>query len=67
MLDHGKNFDRFGTWLRPRWQPTAREKRLMVVQGLGIALRKVMHNHVYVFDGVIRKQARGGPIGLDLI
>ena len=38
----------------------------MVVQGLWIALRKVMHNHVYVFDGVIRKQARGGPIGLEL-
>ena len=64
--NRGKDSDRFGPWLRPRWQPTAREKRMMVVQGLGIALRKVMHNHVYVFDGVIRKQAKGGPIGLEL-
>ena len=29
-------------------------------------LHKVMHNYVYVFDGIIRKQVKGGPIGLDL-
>ena len=64
--NRGKDIDRFAPWLCPRRQPTAKEKRLMVVQGLWIALRKVMHNHVYVFDGVVRKQVRGGPIGLRL-
>ena len=56
--NRGKDIDRFVSWLCPRWQPTTREKRVIVLQGLWIALRKVMHNHVHVFDGVIRKQAR---------
>ena len=43
-----------------------RERCSMLVKGVRIASHKVMHNHVYVFDGIIRKQVNGGPIGLDL-
>ena len=31
-----------------------------------IAVKFVMKNHFYTFGGVIRRQARGGPIGLSL-
>ena len=58
--------DRFASWLDPCQTPCTVETRLMMVQGLRIALSKVMHNHVYVFDGVIRRQVKGGPIGLQL-
>ena len=61
-----KKEDMFLPWVKARWEPTNREKRLMLVEVLGISLKEVMYNHVYTFDGVVRKQWNGGPIGLQL-
>ena len=61
-----KKEDRFLPWDKARWEPTNREKRFMLVEGLGIALKEVMYNRVYTFDGVVRKQRNGDPIGLQL-
>ncbi len=58
--------NRWMSWKKSRWNPTLREKRSMLIEGLRVALKWVMHNHVYVFDGVTRRQRNGGPIGLQL-
>ena len=38
----------------------------MLAEAITIAVRFVMKNHFYTFGGVIRRQAKGGPIGLSL-
>ena len=38
----------------------------MLKEALRVVLTVIMKNHVYTFDGQIRKQIRGGPIGLKL-
>ena len=38
----------------------------MLREALRVALTLIMKNHVYTFDNEIRKQTRGGPIGLKL-
>ena len=40
--------------------------RSMLAEAITIAVRFVMKNHFYTFGGVIRRQAKGGPIGLSL-
>ena len=35
-------------------------------EAIKIALEIILKNHIYIFDGIIRKQNKGGPIGLDL-
>ena len=35
-------------------------------EALRIGLKVVMNNHTYKFNGCIRKQQKGGPIGLEL-
>ena len=42
------------------------EAEVMFKEALRIALMLIMKNHTYEFNGEIRRQARGGPIGLDL-
>ena len=38
----------------------------MLAEEIIIAVRFVMKDHYYTFDGKIRKQLNGGPIELDL-
>ena len=58
--------ERFAPWLRPTRLPTDWQKRRMVTESLKVGLSYVMKNHVYLFDGGMRKQIKGGPIGLKL-
>ena len=39
-------------------------KKRMLAEAITVAVRFVMKNHMYVFDGKLRRQAKGGPIGL---
>ena len=41
-------------------------KKRMVAEAIKIAVRFVMKNHMYVFNGQVRRQREGGPIGLGL-
>ena len=41
-------------------------RREMLGEAIKIAVKLVMKNHVYRFNGTIRNQKYGGPIGLDL-
>ena len=54
-----------------KWEPTDpdatlsdKDKRLLLSVVMMIATRLVFHHHVYSFGGVVRRQAKGGPIGL---
>ena len=47
----------------PLRQPDGHTRRVM----LRVALTVIMKNHVFTFDNEIRKQTKGGPIGLKLI
>ena len=38
----------------------------MLTEALTVVLTFIMKNHVYKFDGTVRKQAKGGAIGLQL-
>ena len=38
----------------------------MLAEGLKIVVTYIMEHHVYEFDGKIHRQAKGGPIGLDM-
>ena len=46
--------------------PTDQQKSKMLAMLLGEAVSTVMNNHLYVFDSIVYRQARGGPIGLEL-
>ena len=61
--DQGK---RFRSWSMPKDQPSKKQKRKMITESLKAGMKFVMKNHVYCFDGTIRKQSSGGPIGLKL-
>ena len=50
----------------PYRHPDAIAKKKMLAVALSIAIKVIMKNHVYSFDGKMRKQSKGGPIGLDL-
>ena len=57
---------RFKPWNLPVTQPDERARRIMLREALRVALKVIMKNHVYTFDNEIRKQTKGGPIGLKL-
>ena len=53
---------------RPPKNPNPDERVLkrMLCKALTIGIKKVMEAHVYKFDGKIRKQRKGGAIGLEM-
>jgi hypothetical protein len=57
---------RLKPWNPPRKKPDEFTKNTMLTEALRIALKVVMKNHVYLFDNEIRKQSKGGAIGLRL-
>ena len=61
-----KKEDRFDPWNRPQNQPDDVQKRRMLKEAFRAVLLVIMTNHTYEFDKVIRKQTKGGPIGMDL-
>ena len=65
-LTHEDWEDRHSHWNDPARQPTEEEKRKMIITALGCQIEAVMTNHDYTFNNQIRKQMKGGPIGLDL-
>ena len=57
---------RFKPWNLPGKQPDEYGGCVMLREALRVALTLVMKNHVYTFDNEVRKQTKGGPIGLKL-
>ena len=50
----------------PRKKPDKFTKNTLLTEALRVALKVVMKNHVYLFENEIRKQSKGGAIGLRL-
>ena len=57
---------RYAPWIFPVNEPDEVIKRKMFSEALKIGLAVVMTNHLYTFDGLVRKQREGGAIGLQL-
>ena len=58
--------DRFAPWIEATQQPDEGQKRMMLTEAIRIALNVIMKNHIYEYNQVLRRQSRGGPIGMDL-
>ena len=61
-----KKEKRFMSWKPASEQPDEVATRRMLTEALRVVLTFIMKNHVYKFDGTVRKQAKGGAIGLEL-
>ena len=59
--------DRLEPWIIPEIETfTTEDKKIIFKEALKIGLSTVMNNHIYEFDGILRKQTTGGAIGLQL-
>ncbi|CAB4043091.1 Hypothetical predicted protein [Paramuricea clavata] len=57
---------RLELWNPPRKKPDEFTKNTMLIEALRVILKVVIKNHVYLFDNEIRKQSKGGAMGLRL-
>ena len=58
---------RFKPWKDPaNKEPSEDIKKKMLAEGITIAVKVVMSNHLYIFNKEVRRQSKGGPIGLAL-
>ena len=57
---------RYKNWRHPEQSPNETQKRELIIRALHIAIKFIMNNHTYTFGNQIRKQSKGGPIGLDI-
>ena len=57
---------RFEPWLPAEKKPNIFVAKIMIKEALKIVLHLIMDNHMYHFNNVLRKQVKGGAIGLDL-
>ena len=61
-----KKEDRFRLWKSRRENPDKDAMRIMIKEAFKIALELLLQKHCYSFNGEIKKQEKGGPIGLDI-
>ena len=61
-----KKEGRFKFWNRPKRKPNCYEERRMIKEALRFVLLLIMKNHIYIFNGTLKKQREGGAIGIDL-
>ena len=47
-------------------EPNEEQVKQMMKESLRIALELILTKHVYIFNNEVKKQERGGPIGLDI-
>ena len=57
---------RYAPWNPPQSLPNNLNAKKMLAEALYIGIKFTMSNHIYRFDDKIKKQAKGGPIGLEL-
>ena len=55
---------RWSGWSKTTVFPSECMRRKMITHALGITLRTVLKNHIYIFDGTCYKQQKGGAIGV---
>ena len=57
---------RYAPWNPPQSLPNNLNAKKMLAEAIYIGIKFTMSNHIYRFDDQIKKQAKGGPIGLEL-
>ena len=57
---------RFRLWEKRKEVPDEVKMRIMICEAFKIALEILLHKHCYRFNGDIKMQEKGGPIGLDI-
>ena len=55
---------RWSCWNRSQNKPNEDEQRKMVTAALGVAMKTTLKNHIFTFNGEVRKQKNGGAIGV---
>ena len=59
--------NRHHPWNAPENQtPDENTKKKMMATALVIAIKFIMKNHIYIINGKLKRQTKGGPIGLEL-
>ena len=57
---------RYKPWNDPEQVPDKEATKKMLAEALSVAVKFTMGNHMYRFNGEVRRQREGGPIGLGL-
>ena len=65
-ITSNKSKERWKSWDKAASSPDRDVVKCMLAEAITVAVKFVMNNHFYTFGGVIRRQSRGGPIGLSL-
>ena len=58
--------ERFKPWNKPEEEPDGAATKKMIAVALSVGVNFTMKNHLYSFNGEMRRQEKGGPIGLAL-
>ena len=54
------------SWKGKRKVPSNLQKKKLLARALEVAVKTILSNHLYQFDGRVYKQQSGGPIGLEI-
>ena len=57
---------RYAPWNKPKRTPDDVTCKKMLSEALKVAIKFIMKNHVYRYGDEMKKQTKGGPIGLEL-
>ena len=59
--------NRHRPWTPPEdTEPDENTKKKMIATALKVAIKFIMGNHIYNINGILKRQTKGGPIGLEL-
>ena len=62
----GGKFVKVDKWVSAENEPSVHQKHIMISKMMSVAVHVAMSNHTYRFDGNVRLQEDGGPIGDEL-
>ena len=63
---HNNPTNRYKPWDEPKQEPDETTTKKMMSIALKIVIKFIMKNHIYKINDKIKKQTKGGPIGLEL-
>jgi hypothetical protein len=64
--DLDRNKQEKWSWKGKRKVPSSLQKKRMLARAMEVAVRVILSNHLYQFNGIVYRQQKGGPIGLEL-
>ena len=58
--------NRYKSWIEPEEEPDENTEKKMISIALKVAIKFIMKNHIYKVNNQIKRQKKGGAIGLEL-